>query len=151
MGAPSGHPFFGNQYTNGDYVIGSYTYDAARSISETIASRIKPNNGANFAFLRKTFAIQRTPTLSISSLAAAGAVALIGGVATYAYLRTRSASPIDSDLGSEKIASFGVCESCGEALASAGPAELHQDERGDFVVCENCSHENRAKYSQDVE
>jgi hypothetical protein len=151
MRAPFGHPFFGNQYTNGGYVNGSYTYDAARLISDTIASRSKPNNGANFAFLRETFAIQRMPALSISSLVAVGAVALIGGVATYAYLRTRSASPIDADLGCEKIASFGVCESCGEALASTGPAELHQDERGDFVVCENCSHENRAKYSQDAD
>ena len=26
MGAPSGHPFFGNQYTSGDYISGTYTY-----------------------------------------------------------------------------------------------------------------------------
>ena len=26
MGVPNGHPFFGNQYTTGGYIPGSFTY-----------------------------------------------------------------------------------------------------------------------------
>jgi len=156
MGAPAGHVFFGNQYTSGDYVKGSFTYegakgDVARSITKSIISRGKSNDGERVAFLRETLSMQRVPSLSISTLIAAGTVALIGGVATYAYLRSRSASPVQAEFDSEEIASFGLCESCGLALATTGPAELRQDELGDFVVCENCSRENRAKYSQEAE
>ena len=27
MGAPAGHPFFGNQYTDGNYKLGSFSYE----------------------------------------------------------------------------------------------------------------------------
>lgn len=36
MGAPEGHPFFGNQYTNGGYQQGSYSYDVEPVVEKKI-------------------------------------------------------------------------------------------------------------------
>lgn len=67
------------------------------------------------------------------------------GVAAFVHLRDKSDSA-GQTLDGEEIAGFGLCESCGQALASSGPLEVQQDEDGDFVVCGNCSHKNRARY-----
>lgn len=154
MGAPSGHPFFGNQYTDGGYVRGSFSYDdavvntlssgdkAATPISKPLASR----QAVKSAEVASGLGLQ---PFSIPSLIAVGAVALIGGVATFAYLRTKSGASSVPFIGDKKIADFGLCESCGKPLAKSGPAELRRDEAGEFVVCENCSHPNRARYGEE--
>ena len=86
---------------------------------------------------------------SIVSLIAAGTVMLIGGVATFAYLRSRSTIAGKQPLEGGNIAGFGLCESCAEELAISGPAVVEQDDDGDYVVCDSCSHKNRARTSED--
>ena len=150
MGAPAGHPFFGNQYTNGGYVNGSFSYaglldDVVRAAAETAAPLRKSMRGGSAPRLSKGVPPTAKPSITIPSLVAAGAVTLIGGIAAFVYLRSRS-NGAEQALDGEEIAGFGLCESCGQVLASSGPAEVQRDEEGDFVVCENCSHKNRARY-----
>lgn len=154
MGAPTGHPFFGNQYTNGGYVRGSFSYhgaagSVAKSMGEAAASLSKPSAVRRAVVPAASAKGLDLPWFSITSLVAVGAVALIGGVATFVYLRSKSADASEPTAEGGDIASFGVCESCGEPLALSGPGELEQDESGDFVTCENCSHQNRARYFEE--
>ena len=44
-------------------------------------------------------------------------------------------------------ASFVMCEACGNTLANPEPAEVSRDIGGDFIVCEHCSHTNRARFA----
>ncbi len=150
MGAPAGHPFFGNQYTNGGYVNGSFSYSGlvngfVRTDAETAAPLRKSMGGVATPRLPEVELPTAKPSITIPSLVAAGAVMLIGGVASFVYLRSRS-NGAETTLDDEEIAGFGLCESCGQILASSGPAKVQRDEDGDFVVCENCSHKNRARY-----
>lgn len=150
MGAPTGHPFFGNQYTNGGYVNGSFSYavlvdDVVRSAAEIAAPFRKSMSVGSAPSLSKAALPTAKPLVTISSLVAVGTVTLISGIAAFVYLRSRFNDAEQAPDG-EEIAGFGLCESCGQVLASSGPAEAQRDEDGDFVVCENCSHKNRARY-----
>lgn len=153
MGAPAGHPFFGNQYTDGGYVRGSFSYAALGNIAESTrraaASLGKSPAGTRASVPAASVKGLRMPQFSIPSLIAVSAVALIGGVATFAYLRFNSVATSEPTIEDGEVASFGLCESCGEPLASSGPAELKQDEIGDFVTCKSCSHQNRARYVEE--
>ncbi len=155
MGAPVGHPFFGNQYTNGGYVRGSFTYEgvvstATQTLGKAVSSSIDALRvDAPRAFSPKPPTQQSMSTLSIPSLITAGVVSLIGGVAVFMYMRSRLKVAADAIDDSEDTANFGVCESCGEILAASGPAQLLQDEEGHFVACGKCSHRNYARYSED--
>jgi hypothetical protein len=83
LGPPTGHPFFGNQYTHGGYVNGSFEYKnvidsvagtavkAAAQVGKSIPDamsglRLKPRMPASLS------------STSIVSLIAAGTVVLIG-------------------------------------------------------------------------
>lgn len=149
MGAPAGHPFFGNQYTDGGYVPGSFSYPGARNISEATrraaASLSKSAAGSCASVPAASVNGQRMPQFSVPSLVAGGAVALIGGVATFAYLRFKFAATSEPTVEGGEVASFGLCESCGEPLTSTGLAALNQDAIGDFMTCQSCSHQNRAR------
>lgn len=153
LGAPVGHPFFGNQHTDGGYVLGSFGYknavqdvvDATAKASQKIFLSKAANESSYGSFLKAPPA--GLPAGSIAGLIAVGAAVVIGGVATFVYLRSRSKSTGDQLPVGDDIAGFGLCESCGEELAASGPAEVEQDDDGDFIICEACSHKNRAYYS----
>ncbi len=154
MGAPAGHPFFGNQYTDGGYAIGSFSYkNVIENVAEVAAKavpKILPNNSASDSLSGALLKASPSPRLSsgsIAGLVAAGAVFLAGGVATFVYLSSRTKSTGDQQPAGDDLAGFGLCESCGEELAVARPAEVEQDEDGYFIICEACSHKNRAHYS----
>lgn len=154
MGAPAGHPFYGNQYTGGGYVIGSFSYknviEDATKVAAKTAPKILPKTVASDSLrgaLFKASPSARLSSGSIAGLVAAGAVFLAGGIATFVYLHGRAKSDGDQPPVGDDIAGFGLCESCGEKLAASGPAEIQQDEDGYFIICEACSHKNRAHYS----
>jgi DNA-directed RNA polymerase subunit RPC12/RpoP len=154
LGAPTGHPFFGNQYTHGGYVNGSFTYkNVIGNVAGTAikgATQIGKSMPGAMTGLRLKFpmpaSLSSTP---IVPLIAAGTVVLIGGVATFAYLRSRLTNAGELPLEGSNLAGFGLCESCGEELAISGPAVVEQDDDGDYVVCDSCSHKNRARTSED--
>lgn len=149
LGAPAGHPFFGNQYTDGGYVDGSYVYDAVAGATVKAASKVGEAMPRVVSALRpKTSTPAGLSSTSIVSLIAAGTVVLIGGVATFVYLRSRSANAGDEPVEADNIAGFGLCESCGEELATSGPAVVEKDDDGEYIVCDRCSHKNRARTSE---
>lgn len=92
IGVPTGDPFFGNQYTNGGYVPGSFSYaSAAARVAESVgeaASLSKPFGVRRAVVPAASAKGPRMPFL-IPSLIAVSAVALIGGVATFVYLRSK--------------------------------------------------------------
>lgn len=74
---------------------------------------------------------------------------LLGGVVTYVYLRSRATTADRALPDAADLAGLGLCESCGEELASSGPADVSQDDDGDFLVCGHCAHKNRARFADD--
>jgi DNA-directed RNA polymerase subunit RPC12/RpoP len=154
LGAPTGHPFFGNQYTHGGYVNGSFEYEnAIENLAGTtvkLAAKVgKSTPGAVLGLRLKPPMPVSLSSTSIVPLIAAGTVVLIGGVATFVYLRSRLTKAGELPLEGGNLAGFGLCESCGEELAISGPAVVEQDDDGDYVVCDSCSHKNRARTSED--
>ena len=154
MGAPTGHPFFGNQYTHGGYVNGSFTYENIIGNVAGTAVKAATQVGKSMPGAMSGLRLKRPMPASLSStsivsLIAAGTVVLIGGVATFVYLRSRFTNAGELPLEGGNFAGFGLCESCGEELAISGPAVVEQDDDGDYVVCDSCSHKNRARTSED--
>lgn len=151
MGAPSGHPFFGNQYTDGGYAPGSYSYGSKldEALSLVGASLGRSSASTDTSATAASVKGLRVPPLSASSAITVGAVLLICGVATFAYRRFKSVGASESNVEDGTVARFGVCEACGNPLAISVHAEPEQDETGDFVTCKNCSHPNRARYADE--
>lgn len=153
MGAPAGHPFFGNQYTDGGYVPGSFSYAGAQNIADetrrAAASLSKSSAGTRASVPPASVKGLRMPQFSVPSLIAVGAIALIGGVATFAHPRFKSVAASEPTIEDGEVAGFGLCESCGEPLVTSGPADLKQDEIGDFVTCGSCSYQNRGRYVEE--
>lgn len=80
-GAPAGHPFFGNQHTDGGYAPGSFSYRAAAAQTARGVGRLS----------RPIDLTAELPTSRIGALIATGVVAAVvgSGAMAYAYMRNR--------------------------------------------------------------
>lgn len=140
------HPFFGNQYTNGGYIIGSFKFPEGltREIGEQLAKIAVPDtvpsnigiipsvrNSARLESVVKTGAKSKwiIPTLIIAAVAAAG------GYFAYMHFKKK---------GIVKIPNVGICEFCGEPLTGA---KLIPNDNNPYIICKKCGEKNFAKYS----
>jgi len=154
MGAPAGHPFFGNQYTDGNYKLGSFSYevidkgiDALKTvISETgkgttTPVAIKPKADT---LIPKTIATKSSNknTLIIGGIIL-GATA-IGGFITYKLLKRKAKR---THLQSIKLQNVGICVNCGEPLVgSTYVPESKEGNHDDYIICKSCGEKNFARY-----
>lgn len=142
------HPFFGNQYTNGGYIVGSFkfpeglTREVGERLAKTAVSDIVPSNIGTISPVRnptpldsiiKTMTKSKwiIPTLIIAAIAAAGSY--------FAYRNFKKK-------GIVKIPNVGICEFCGEPLTGA---KLIPNDNNPYIVCKKCGERNFAKYSSD--
>lgn len=142
------HPFFGNQYTNGGYVIGSFKFPEGltREVGERIVKIAVPNialSSSNSIPSVRTVApltdAVKTGAKSkwmIPALIVA-AIAATGGYLAYRYFKKK---------GLIKIPNIGVCKRCGEPLTGA---KFLPDSDNPYIVCKKCGENNYAKYSSD--
>lgn len=137
------HPFFGNQYTDGGYITGSFKFPQGltRKVGErisrvpvsesTIIHKLSSNTTAHPP---KTVKISTKskwiiPTLIIAAITAAG------GYVAYRLLKKKNII---------KIPNIGICEHCGEPLTES---ELVPEENTPYIICKKCGERNYAKYT----
>lgn len=142
------HPFFGNQYSNGGYIIGSFNFPEGLTrevgeqvdkiaVPDTVPSNIgtilSDRNSAPLESVVKTGAKSEwiIPTLIIAAIAAAG------GYFAYRHFKKK---------GIVKIPNVGICEFCREPLTGA---KLIPNDNNPYIVCKKCGEKNFAKYSND--
>lgn len=160
MGAPSGHPFFGNQYTNGNYKLDSFTYEVIDKgiealktvISETgkgaASVAIKPKADT---LISKTIVTKGSSknTLIIGGIIL-GATA-IGGFITYKLLK-RKAKAKQAHPQSIELQNVGICVNCGEPLVgSTYIPESKECSHDDYIICKSCCEKNFARYPDESE
>lgn len=158
MGAPSGHPFFGNQYTNGGYQSGTYTYVGSGSecVMSTVNSVLKENANNKYSIsaqknsdkgakelshIQKSFAINdlsgRDKAIIIGGILVT--VVSIGSVITYKKLKKMKKKE------TVELENIGVCTDCGKPLIDS---ELHLENDRAFISCNNCGIKNYAHYDE---
>jgi len=158
MGVPTGHPFFGNQYTNGGYIPGTYTYDVIETGIETltsasseirqgvarIATKQKPDNIIPKKFFAKGI---NKNTLIVGGIILG--VTTVGGFITYKLLRKKAKAKQDS-LQSIELQNVGTCTHCGEPLI--GSTYVPEGEEGShnaYIICKKCGEKNFASYPEE--
>lgn len=137
------HPFFGNQYTDGGYVIGSFKFPEGltREVGEKIAQVAVP-------IKTSTSPIQKgTPLKPLSNTAAKSkwaipaiiitVVVAAGGYISYKYYKKKKII---------RIPNVGICESCGEPLTGS---KLIANDDNLYIVCKKCGEKNFARHSND--
>ena len=140
------HPFFGNQYTNGGYLIGSFKFPEGltREIGEQLAKMAKPNN--------VPLNMGKIPSVSnsvpLESVVKSGSkgkwiipalvivtIAATGSYFAYKYFKKK---------GIVKIPNVGICEFCENPLTGS---KFIPDENNPYIVCKKCDEKNFAKHS----
>jgi len=151
-GVPSGHPFFGNQYTKSDYELGSYTYtaeiieQAAANLSKMAAeataislpsistsTSITPLPQSN----EMTVQDENNPLAALLIplvLAAAGGLTALG---VYVTNRSKQKKKL------KEIAETSTCAKCQKPL-SGGTLSLPKknDSTEAYILCPHCGHKN---------
>ena len=150
MGAPAGHPFFGNQFTDGGYILGSFKYDPVvkekgAEILNTVVSKTSQRSASEAI----------APTEKISSkwlnqknLIRAGAliVVTVGGIFIYKHISKKKAKKENIQSISLNV---GICEKCNKPLIGSEYVPANDDNDNAHIVCNNCGEKNYAKYSNE--
>ena len=173
MGAPPGHPFYGNQYTDGGYVPGSFTYMLAEKSIElveksveavkTVVSEVTSHSPS------KTIAVatdKQVPSniilltvdkigskgINKSHLIVAGVgfliVAVGGGIL---YFNKKSKEKKEAMKSADF--SVGICTKCAEPLIESTyvPGIAANNNNDSYIVCKNCGEKNFAWYPDENE
>ncbi|MEK0226348.1 hypothetical protein [Bifidobacterium mongoliense] len=140
------HPFFGNQYTDGSYITGSFKFPkgltrrtinhiskiaapdslAMRAINNSAARETSPLGIAAGAGVKGKWVI---PTFIVAAITAA-----VSGYFIYQHIKKK---------GKVEVPNVGVCEHCGEPLTGA---KLVADNEMPYIICNKCGEKNFAKY-----
>jgi LPXTG-motif cell wall-anchored protein len=142
------HPFFGNQYTNGGYVIGSFKFPEGltREVGERLAKVAVPNavpiNIGTSPSIHNAAPLKPVVKTGIKNkwIIPALIIATIAAVSGYFAYRKKKKK------GIVKIPNIGVCENCGEPLTGA---KFVAESDNPYIVCKKCGEKNFARYSND--
>ncbi|MGQ7462510.1 hypothetical protein ACTGZQ_08290 [Streptococcus suis] len=141
VGAPVGHPFFGNQYTDGGYQQGSFTYTSEPFIG-TVRSIVEESisSSTNAQDCSGSNKDKRDIILGLFAIAS---VVSIGSYFAYRYFNRKKTGYLELD-------NVGVCKNCNEPLS--GSTYHPKDEKHEveaFIQCQYCEYKNFAQYSID--
>lgn len=157
MGIPVGHPFFGNEYTDGGYIAGTFKYVpeiaeivvdySSTLVSENIdkattkiVTRQKPKN----LILKElnTKGINKNALIAVGI----GLFVTVGGYFTYKHISKKSKAKKDV-LQSVELSHVGTCIHCGESLNGwTYVRESEANSQKAYIICKNCSVQNFAWY-----
>jgi len=157
MGVPVGHPFFGNQYTDGGYIAGTFKYVpeiaekvvdySSTLISENIdkattkvVTREKPKNLILKAL--NTKGINKNALIAV----VIGFAATVGGYCAYKHISKKTKAKKDG-LQSIELSHVGTCIHCGEPLnGSTYVPESEANRQKAYIICKDCGEQNFAWY-----
>ena len=161
MGAPKKHPFFGNQYTDGGYEPGSFTYD--QIVEDVVHPTIKKPEGRGykpsklklsnedinmFTDYQKSFSLKNLSGKEKIILGGAiVAISSIGGVITYRILKKKKSAKENTI----KLENVGVCIECGKPLVDSEFYMESDDNEIAYIACKNCGTKNYAHYNEQGE
>jgi formylmethanofuran dehydrogenase subunit E len=138
------HPFFGNQYTNGGYIIGSFkfpeglTRKTAEHLTKIATSDVAPIKPSTTPLIKEanpvTYAVKNETNTKWIIPIIIGAIAAAGSYFAYRYFKKKR---------SVQIPNVGVCEHCGEPLTGG---KFVADDEKLFIICKKCGEKNYAKY-----
>lgn len=149
------HPFFGNQYSNGGYVIGSFKFPKGltREVKDKVTISTKITNNAPIAKINST----RLSSNKVDKDVVSKAIKLNGNnkwivpvvvltvfVAGGSYLVYR----FNKKKQFLEIPNIGICEHCEEPLIGS---VFINDNIKPHIICKKCGKENFARYSEDLE
>ena len=165
MGAPLEHPFYGNQYTDGNYVLGSFTYKMAEKSIEAVKTIV---SGVTSHSPNKTIAMatdkQVSPNIIVSTVDKIGSKGinknhLIAGVGLLIvsvgggilYFNKRSKKKKEAMKSADF--SVGICTKCEEPLIESiyVPGSDANNNNDSHIVCKSCSEKNFAWYPDENE
>ena len=166
MGVPVGHPFFGNQYTNGGYVSGSYKYApeggeivekvvvcSSELISENI-DKTKPKivtRDETKKIIQKGVNIRGLNKNTLIAIGISGVVATISGYFAYKHIRKKIKAKKD-ELQSIELINVGICIQCAEPLnGSTYVPENESNSQKAYIICKKCGEKNFAWYPREKE
>jgi hypothetical protein len=161
MGVPTGHPFFGNQYSDGGYIAGTFKYvpeiiDKVFERSSKLASDILSKG------MSPAVAMQKPSNLSLNGLkikgtnknvlivAAVALAAVVGGYFTYRHFSKKAKAKQEAHQTIE-LSNVGTCSHCGKPLS--GSTYVPESETNDnkaFILCNECGDKNYARYPDDT-
>lgn len=156
MGVHATHPFFGNQYTNGGYIPGSFKFP---EIVETVvesSSKLTSNNtnvcSTKLTKGKKTIPLKPSAkVISKNTLIAAvvGVGLAIGGYFTYRHFSKKKNAQRGA-LRSIELQNVGICKHCGEPLIGSTYFPENKDCAQDaYILCKKCGEKNYAWYPDD--
>lgn len=157
MGVPLGHPFFGNQYTNGGYITGAFKYipKIAEKVVEYSSKLVSDEIGKGAA---KMVTRQKPKNLCLNGLDIKGsnktiligvaiALATAGGI-YFAYKNISKRIKAKKDaLQFIELSNVGTCMHCGEPLS--GSIYVPESETNSYkacIICKKCGEKNIAWY-----
>lgn len=157
MGVPYGHPFFGNQYTNGGYVPGSYTYmvdngiETLKTVSNKIGkdvTRIATNQDSE-SIVSKVLVTKYSNKSVIMISGIILVVTAIGGLVTHKLCKKKAKAKQQSQQ-SIKLKNVGICTHCGEPLVdSTYVPESGKNSYDAHIICKKCGKKNYARYTEE--
>ncbi|WP_300382195.1 hypothetical protein [Clostridium sp.] len=155
MGTPVGHPFFGNQHTNGGYIAGTFKYIPEKVVDNSstlvsgnigkaatkIVTRQNPKNLIPKEL--NTKGINKTALISVGI----GLVATVGGYFTYKHISKKNKAKKNA-LKSIELSHVGTCIYCGEPLnGSTYIPESEANSQKSYIICKKCGEQNFAWYT----
>lgn len=164
MGAPVGHPFFGNQYTDGGYLPGSFKVAKEvlnEVVDNTISNSVTLTAKSSDKSILNAVTKQKPKNIVIEKIGAkglnknvyiavgVGLVVTIGGYFAYSYLRKKNnLNKVEQQ--SIELNNVGVCIHCGEPLIES---TYYSENEGNgteaYIVCKTCGGQNFAWYTNE--
>jgi Zn finger protein HypA/HybF involved in hydrogenase expression len=156
MGAPDGHPFFGNQYTDGGYISGTFKYAAEKAevvdnfsnmisdnidrVTTKLVTKQKPEKLIPKVLNTKGF---NKNTLIVVAI---GVVAAVTGFFAYKHISKKNKAK-KGELHSIELSNVGTCIHCSEPLnGSTYVPKSEANSQKAYIICENCGEQNFAWY-----
>lgn len=161
MGAPMGHPFFGNQYTDGGYLLGSFTYEVLEKSADAVKTVVgEMGKGATKVAMNlatkqepsKNFVLSAVDKISGKGLnknhlivAGSLTVVAIGGFLIYKFNKKSKAKK--EGIQSIEL-NVGTCKKCDKPLIeSTYIPGSEANNKESYIICKNCGEKNFANYS----
>lgn len=138
VGAPAGHPFFGNQYTDGGYQQGSFTYTSEPSVGSVLSVVEKSVSSST----NKPIGSYEDKSGTILGLIV---IPIVVGIGVYLTIKH-----FNKKTGYLELENVGVCKNCNEPLAGSTyhPKDKEHGVEA-YIQCQYCQNKNFAQYSID--
>ncbi|MHC1735749.1 MAG: hypothetical protein AB9921_08805 [Erysipelotrichaceae bacterium] len=163
MAGNVGHPFFGNQYTNGNYP-GNYHYNWSPNLIESEVMRqstkilssdtnaveaLNANTQSANKILPNSTKIQKIGKDTVTPILIVAGVFAAGVAAYFLYEHFKKKRNTDEEYRIIDLDNVGMCKNCDEILdGSEYIDENSSDSNIAYIICKKCGEKNYAWYPE---